>query len=395
MLPLPPLLMTSELGSFARFTITERKPQIIAQVIEDHNYPPEILRALADFRNELASGVIQPLSEAAPDLALWKNALAAYTGKTWLEVPWYFAETYFYRRLLEAVRYLQPGPWQGRDPFRPQKQRQMEADIQRLAAEWDLLASLEPQARFEALLYACLWGNRADLSNASILRRGPGGAVRDERHLILINNTAEVAARLAQGVTQVDFINDNVGEELLFDLALADFLFQQGWVHAITFHLKGRPFFVSDAMPEDAQASVALLNAAAHPALRQLGERLAGTLAAGRLKFATDPFWTTCLMYRQMPLHLQTRLARSALVILKGDVNYRRLLDDAHWPYTTRMEAITGYFPAPFVTLRTLKGEIMVGLFPGQAEALAIEDPTWLLSGKYGVIQLVSRLPAA
>ena len=38
--------MTSERGSFAEKTIVERKPQIIARVIEDHDYPPEIVRAL-------------------------------------------------------------------------------------------------------------------------------------------------------------------------------------------------------------------------------------------------------------------------------------------------------------------------------------------------------------
>lgn len=389
-LQLPPPLMTSEPGSFARATIVERKPKIIAQVIADNAYPPEIVHALDDFTSELASGVIQPLNEAAPDVGLWNDTLAAaHAGKTWLEVPWYFAETYFYRRLLEAVRYLQPGPWQGRNPFQRQKRELMEADVRRLAGEWDQVAGLEPSAKFEVLLHSCLWGNRTDLSNYTVTRRGPGVAARDERHLILIDHTAEVEARLSMGAAQVDFINDNVGMDLLFDLALADFLLRQGWVRAVTFHLKDRPFFVSDAMPDDALVTLSLLKASDHPALKQLGGKLADHEAAGRLVFATDPFWTTCLMYRQMPSQVRARLACSGLVILKGDVNYRRLLDDAHWPYTTRMEDVVGYFPAPFVTLRTLKGEIMVGLQPGQAEALAEEDPTWLLNGKHGVIQLV------
>ncbi len=388
-LQLPPPLRTSEPGSFARATIVERKPQIIAQVIADNAYPPDVLQALADFTSELASGVIQPLYEAAPDVALWNDTLAAsYTGKTWLEVPWYFAETYFYRRVLEAVRYLQPGPWQGRNPFQRQKQGQMEADVRRLAGEWDQLAGLDPSTKFEVLLHSCLWGNRTDLSNYTVTQRGPGVAALDERHLILIDHTAQVKARLGVGAAQVDFINDNVGMDLLFDLALADFLLRQGWVRAITFHLKDRPFFVSDAMPEDALATVNLLRASGHPALKQLGGKLADHLAAGRLVFATDPFWVTCLMYRQMPSHLRAKLSCSELVILKGDVNYRRLLDDAHWPYTTRMEDVVGYFPAPLVTLRTLKGEIMIGVQPGQAEVLVAEDPTWLLNGKHGVIQL-------
>jgi hypothetical protein len=97
-------------------------------------------------------------------------------------------------------------------------------------------------------------------------------------------------------------------------------------------------------------------------------------------------------MFREMPVHLRQELASAGLVLVKGDVNYRRLLDDRHWPPTTRMEAVCVYFPAPFVTLRTLKSEIMAGLQPGQAQALQVEDSTWLINGKRGVIQLVIPL---
>jgi len=55
--------------------------------------------------------------------------------------------------------------------------------------------------------------------------------------------------------------------------------------------------------------------------------------------------------------------------------NYRRLWMIEPGQHTTRMEDVCSYFPAPFVTLRTLKGEIMVGLKPGQAEELKAEDP--------------------
>ena len=207
--------MTSEPGSFARSTIVERKPQIIRQVIEDNDYPADIVRALEVFREEIASRPMQPLHEVAPDVAFWNAEWKTYQGKTWLQVPWYFAETYFYRRLLEAVHYFQPGSWQGRDPFQKQKQRQMEADVQRLAAEWDQFSALEPVVLFEALLHSCLWGNRADLSNFTVKVQAQGGlATRDERHLILIDHTVQVHALLSRRVQRVDFVNDNVGIDL-------------------------------------------------------------------------------------------------------------------------------------------------------------------------------------
>jgi hypothetical protein len=389
-LPLP--LMTSEPGSFARRTIVERKPQIIRQVIEDNDYPPDIVQALETFREEIASQPLCPLSEHAPDVAFWNREVAAYHGKTWLEVPWYFAETYFYRRLLEAVRYFQPGPWEGHDPFEKQKRKQEEVAVEWLAAAWVQIADVEPEVAFEALLHSCLWGNRADLSNYTVRVQAQGGLMaREEQRNILIDHTDKVRKLLAGVLRRADFVNDNVGMDLLFDLALADFLLVQGQVREVVFHLKNRPFFVSDAMPKDVQAVISLLRAVPDAAVEELGARMYDHLEAGQLTLKDDPFWTSSLMFRHLPSSLRADLARSSLVILKGDVNYRRLLDDRHWPHTRRMEEIADYFPAPFLVLRTLKGEIMVGLEAGQAEVLAAEDPTWLINGKRGIIQLVTK----
>jgi uncharacterized protein with ATP-grasp and redox domains len=385
--------MTSDPGSYASFTIVERMPQIIRQIIEDNSYPPHIVSALEAIRYEIARQPVQPLYESAADIGFWNAALSAYTGKTWFELPWYFAETYFYRKLLEATRYLQPGLWQGRDPFLQQKRIQMENDIQGLAPIWEQLSTLEPEALFEELLHSCLWGNRADLSRFAVQQIAHSSrAPQEYRPFILIDHTAQLHQLLSAGVERLDFINDNVGRELLFDLALSDFLLIQGWARHVNLHVKNQPFYVSDAMPADVERSITMLKDAPSLGMQDLGRRLGDHLAEKQLNIQPDPFWTTCLMFRQMPLHLREQLAGSDLVLVKGDVNYRRLLDDLRWPFTTRMEDVTGYFPASFAVIRTLKGEIMVGLQPGQAEAIAAEDPDWLINGKRGVIQLVQRV---
>jgi Damage-control phosphatase ARMT1-like domain len=392
-LNLPPPLMTSEPGSFARRTIVERKPQLIRQAIADNDYPPEIVAALDALRAEIAQHPVRLLAEPAPDAPFWNGEVAAYRGKTWLELPWYLAETYFYRRLLEAVRYLAPGPWQGHDPFgRPKRQTEREA-VAWFAADWERLDGVGPDLSFEALLYSCLWGNRADLSSFTVREQARSGlAARQERHNLLIDHTGRVAALLSAGVQRVDLVNDNTGREMLSDLALADFMLNQGWAQRVVFHLKDRPFFVSDAMPQDVRAILDLLHqddqASASLPAQDLGQRLEEHLAAGQLLLRSAPFWTSCLMFRQMPPDLAGELAQADLVLLKGDVNYRRLLGDRHWPHTARLEEIAAYFPAPFLVLRTLKGEIMVGLEPGQADQLAVQDPTWLINGKRGIIQL-------
>jgi hypothetical protein len=382
--------MTSDPGSFARHTILERKPQIIRQVIADKSYSPEVIIALDALRNEIANQPLKPLHESAADVAFWNAELSAYAGKTWLEIPWYFAETFFYRKLLEAVGYFQPGDRQRNDPFGKQKRKQIDSDIQKLAVEWEQLSALEPEERFEIMLHSCQWGNRADLSNFTVKEKGQGGlTTHEERHLILIDHTEDIRKLLSNDVSRIDFICDNVGSDLLFDLALTDFLLRQGWVKEIHLNLKNQPFFVSDAMPVDVLLTIEQMQKVSEKGIQNLGQRLGKDLTAGRVILETDPFWVTCLMFRQMPVHLQQGLSHSALVLIKGDVNYRRLLDDRAWPHTTRMEEVCSYFPTSFVTLRTLKGEIMVGLEPGQAEELQAKDPEWLINGKRGVIQLV------
>jgi hypothetical protein len=385
--PLP--LMASEPGSFARQTIVERKPQIIAQVIADNGYPAAAVARLEAFRQEIASEPVRSLGEDAPDVAAWNQELAAYGGRTWLELPWYLAEAYFYRRLLEATGYFQPGPGAGLDPFCRRKQAQIELAVARFAVDWDGLAQAGPDLAFEALLHSCLWGNRADLSNSTVRLEASGGlTARAERHNILIDHTGEVRRLVTGGIRRLDVICDNVGLDLLFDLALIDLVLRQGWAGQAVCHLKGHPFFVSDAMPVDLHATLSRLIASPQAAVRALGERLRGHLRSGALTLGADPFWTSHLMYRDFPAALRGELAGSDLVILKGDVNYRRLLDDRHWPYTTPIEEIAAYFPAPFLVLRTLKAEIQVGLAPGQAEALAAEDPGWLINGRRGLVQL-------
>ncbi len=164
---LPPLLMVSEPGSFAEHTIVQRKPQIIADIIAHNAYPPEIVAGLRAFEREIASEVVAPLSEETEDIAFWRDAWMPWQGKKWRELGWFFAETYFYRRVLEIVRYFQPGPWLGRDPFRPQKQAAIAQGL-KVVAQYAPIedAPLEQQAC--VWLHRSLWGNRADLSNLAL-----------------------------------------------------------------------------------------------------------------------------------------------------------------------------------------------------------------------------------
>lgn len=380
----PPPLLTSEPGSFAHNTLKVRIPRIIEETVQENNFPSDVLAGMQELYDEIVRGRITPIREGTPDRNFWNEISRDDIGRSWLDVPWYWAETYFYRRMLEATRYFQLGDGYLVDPYRVKKQGDLNTAPNTLNAALAELPA-DPRARFELLFHHSLWGNRTDLSYnvaAQIERR----SLDAERENILVDDTVRVWEYLSAQPRRLAFIADNAGTELLNDLALVDFLLCENLASQVVLHLKSQPFFVSDAMPSDVDASIAAL-ASQEGYTHALAQRLRDHLAADRLQLTTHWFYTTCLFYFQLPRELFEQLAAMDLVILKGDANYRRLLGDARLDPVASFADATAYFPARFVALRTLKAELVAGLKPGQAEQLRTKDPDWLVNGRYGVIQ--------
>jgi Damage-control phosphatase ARMT1-like domain len=68
--------------------------------------------------------------DTGANFSAWNNYLEPYKGQRWADIPWFFAETYFYRLILEITNYFRPGEWQGVDPFHLQKTQGLEATIE-------------------------------------------------------------------------------------------------------------------------------------------------------------------------------------------------------------------------------------------------------------------------
>jgi len=389
---LPGYLMVSEPGSFAEHTIRVRKPQILADVLATNDYSAAVVAALGALEREIRREPVAPLPEGAWGAEHWADALAPWRRRRWVELPWFLAETYFYRRVLEAVEYFRPGPGFLADPFAPQKRAALDEALPALCAFLDGLPSdADDEAATGAWLYRSLWGNRADLSNIAV-QQGTRAAADHDPAALLVDHGRDACSLFAGGrVRRLDVACDNGGMELLSDLGLVDALLGRGLVREVRLHLKPQPYFVSDAMIPDCQETIRALRRGADAALRGLGERLAGYLQTGALGLRTDPFWATSHFFRRLPAGLRAEMSGADLLLLKGDVNYRRLLEDRHWPPTTRLEAVAGHMPAPFLALRTLKAELIVGLREGEAERLDAEDPDWRINGRRGVVHLVGE----
>jgi len=87
---------------------------------------------------------------------------------------------------------------------------------------------------------------------------------------------------------------------------------------------------------------------------------------------------------------LYSSLQSSKLVVFKGELNYRKLLQDVCWDTTQEMSTcLRGFLPSNICVLRRVKSEVISGLAEGVGQALSRQDPRWMVSGSYGVIQFV------
>ncbi|MCJ7734830.1 MAG: damage-control phosphatase ARMT1 family protein [Anaerolineales bacterium] len=390
----PPPIFSTEPGSWAHSTVKERFPETTRRVIQENKFSAEINQELHQLEADIPDQPIRQLKDLdAPDQEAWQRYIQPHEGKNWLVVPWFFAEHYFYRRIIEAVNFFQFK----QDPFKYQKEQGLEktrADIQTWATI--LADGLNNNQKVEKTLrdgiYYTLWGNQADLS------LWPAGSDKSPKHNsqkslldhLLVNDINRVTKYLCgeiQSGDRVDIMLDNAGFEVVCDLGLADILLSHQLANEIVLHVKAHPTFVSDVIEEDLGKTIQFLTSSPETHTEKLGRRLAGYFEDGKIQAKAHFFWNSPLPMWKLPTDLADDLKKSSLLISKGDANYRRLLGDREWDFTTPFHQAVDFLPVPLVALRTSKAELAVGLELDQIQFVFNQDSKWLVDGRWGFVQ--------
>jgi len=400
----PPCFSTGDPGSFAKNTMKKRKILIIEQVAGADQCPQDRRDALLALKEEILGGtVFDPFDVNLRNCGLledketetWKKTIACYIGRSWFDIPFYFAEAYLYLRILIAFGYFEQGSSTfGKDPFEKFKKHELLSrggglDTAKMV-EGTLTALDESEDKWRTLILNCLWGNRIDLSMFHLADRSREKLFTDQEQNLLIDHS-ERLRELLERAARIDVILDNVGSELVCDLLLAWHLLSSSKASEVHLHAKKHPIYVSDAMQKDVQTTVREIADADDEALSRIGKELMELQEKGRFVVHLHYFWNSALHYDELPGEIHEELLESNLVILKGDVNYRRLLQDRRWDSWERLEDLTPYFPSSFATLRTMKSEIAVDIQRERAQRLSQIDPEWRVNGERGIIQVVER----
>ncbi|XP_020905632.1 protein-glutamate O-methyltransferase [Exaiptasia diaphana] len=414
-------------GSYAYLTIRDRMPVILTKVIDGiHRKATAYTKENNKEYAEDAKGLVSKLSELnykmktnkpltniedkKNDVKLWNDILESVkvdgNDLAWYNGAWLTCETYLYRKIYEA--FALSNYHQDCDPFKDQKQASFILQKENITSLANILLSGiglltknsgsddQTYSLFETLLQFSLWGNKFDLSvfSGEILAQHSQLASRlqNMKSKILANDTPKAWAALeSQGNPRIDFILDNAGLELFTDLCLAEFLLNSTNTSVVHLHIKDIPWFVSDTTEADINWTLKQLQDSDIDFLSQLGHRWSKRISNGSFVVRKHLFWTLCHDFSQMKSvanDLYNDLSKSKFLFFKGDLNYRKLVGDLNWPYTTPFSvALCGFSPAPLCALRTVKAEVVVGLEEGRAEQAQSADTDWMISGDYAVIQ--------
>jgi hypothetical protein len=426
-LPIPDPLLSLTPGTWAYDTMSRRLNEDILQRTYEENEEafksPSFAKALERFnqlRSELGDAANTKLRHlqfestdgrsadvVAREEAEWKSIMQPFIDNedSWLSAPWLVTEFYAYRRLIEAIGYYDksnPHTYYY-DPFLKAKRAGLESSVNSAENMLEKLVSLPNTKEGVALAAAfALWGNKMDLSIwpadaenssldvfAKILHAADDNLLHDDTDLL--TERCEVLRERGDG--KIDIIVDNAGFELVTDLALADHLVSSGVAQVVTFQLKGHPTFVSDALEKDLLETVAhysVLSPDKFPNAHGAGLRWQKYLDEGKWVCHEDNFWCQPSAMWEMPNPLRADLVeRCDLAFVKGDANYRRLLGDRYWDYSSPFQDVVGcYFPCPVCSLRTLKAEVGCGMDREQVERAKGLDNEWMVNGRFGVVQV-------
>ncbi|GAA2358753.1 damage-control phosphatase ARMT1 family protein [Saccharopolyspora halophila] len=375
-----PLINIAEPGSFAWRVFHERHPVMIERLCAAHPFGPDVRDELDALLRESTAGVVEPLRDDAPDHDAWSAWTAERIGRPWSEAPFLWAESYFFRKLLAATGFFAPGPWRGVDPFAPMKRAELaNAATGETLKALDNLRELDEAERDAAVVQAAVWGNQADLAFQLSTDAGNTGAG-------LVAGRSEDFWSLFDGSGPVHLVADNAAGELAADLVLVDHLLTTGRAPRVVLHVKPSPYYVSDATPTDV---LEVLNHLAKSSgmAGEVGHRIRESLRDGRIEVRAHPFFCAPLDFGDLPEDLRDEFASAAVTIVKGDLNYRRLVGDRHWPATMPFADAVSHFPGPVAALRVLKSEVVVGLDAGTASALDAGGEPWRTNGSRALIQ--------
>ncbi|CAH1179474.1 unnamed protein product [Phaedon cochleariae] len=412
--------------SFAFYTIKNRMPVIITSLLDNlarnklklaEKYEEEakeeiktVIGQLSKLKYEIQTNKpLKLLSSQAADAKIYNEYITRQANEeghaTYFHTIWLLAECYMYRRIWQIFETM--SVLKNFDPFQDKKEESFFTALPLIEQMgkylWDSIhdSTTPSEDEFVQFMKLNLWGNKCDLSLSL-------GKVTEENTLFDISSLdkqilSDYSTDIWKAISAcdsssdiVDIVFDNAGYEVFTDLCLADYMIAKQLAKTIRLYVKTIPWFISDVMTHDFHWMLQQLKSHENHVLQNLGERWQSYIDNGTWLIVESDFWTLPFDYTYMARvdqNLYKQLAEAKLAIFKGDLNYRKLFGEKNWDPTTSVDqALQNFNPTKLAILRTIKADIVCGLEEGIAEKIEAEDPKWMETGNWGLIQYSNKI---
>ena len=300
--------------------------------------------------------------------------------------PFIFAEHYYFYHILKLFN--------GADPWAAVKADSLKRIVDTPLENNRIAKLIEAYNtnQFETILNQSVFANSTDLSQTSARVKNTEAYNRDGVFDYVVNDRDDVQNyfenRLNDSKT-IHIIVDNSGLELISDLILGACLINKGRAGKVVYHHNVLPIFVSDAVAADFEAAIESIKKID----TKVGNKIEKMRKSGKMEFAPNAFWNMPFPFKEMPERLLCELNKEnvGMVIIKGDLNYRRLVEDKKWRITKSIKSRVNYLERPILILRSLKSDTLLGIDGATVKRYDLAQPNWKITGDYGMIQFIER----
>lgn len=331
--------------AFRSQTLADRYPRILqgTLTVSSDASVVEAINSLADF---IAGDTPLSIPKKLDD-PTWLDLYQRHEGLRATEIDFLVLEYLVFHQILLAHRYFER--WV--DPFAADKRLDLDSALPGYASVFDVLPDLG------SAFMVSLLGNAHDASQLQIKSNG--------RVLDLDPLPMSVDRDV------VDIVCDNAGHEFLADLVLAAYVLQTTG-SKIRLHVKAIPWFVSDVTLADAMSVFEAIESS-HIRNSTLGSVLCQGRESQRLETLARPHWTRPINFGEG--HLAEALGTGdSMVIVKGDLNYRRCLADVSTNIFKPWRELPYRPDIPVMSLRSVKSHCWAGVPPNRWPSDLDED---------------------
>ena len=196
---------------------------------------------------------------------------------------------------------------------------------------------------------------------------------------------------------ELNYLVDNSGVEFFSDLCLACILLSES-VSKVYFHVNVLPIFVSDVIEDDFEHMVGIVERYIENVIDtdkkiiySEGLKMIKQMFVNQQAEMVPSFiWNMPTPYKKVESNIFSE--RHSILIVKGDLNYRRLAEDNNWSYSKKLESLTKkYISCPTLVIRCFKSDLVLDYKWKDYRRNMKEDPDWRGGGEYGVVRFLNK----